>query len=43
MALHSSILVSRILWAEEPPHGYSPWGHRETDTTEQLIQHHNTF
>ena len=36
MALHSSILVSRILWAEEPG-GYSPWGHRETDTTEQLI------
>ena len=42
MAPHSSILVSGIPWAEEPG-GYSPWGHKETDTTEQLIQHHNTF
>ena len=27
----------RITWTEEPP-GYSPWGHKESDTTEQLIQ-----
>ena len=32
MATHSSILAWRISWAEEP----SPWGHKESDTTEQL-------
>ena len=35
MATHSSILAWRIPWTEEPA-GYSPWGHRESDTTEQL-------
>ena len=35
MATHSSILVWRILWTEEPA-GYSPWGHKESDATEQL-------
>ena len=34
MANHSSILVWKIPWTEEP--GYSPWGHKESDTTEQL-------
>ena len=34
MATHSRILVWRIPWTEEP--GYSPWGHKESDTTEQL-------
>ena len=29
-ATHSSILAWRIPWA------YSPWGHKESDTTEQL-------
>ena len=32
MATHSSILAWRISWAEEPG-GYSPWGHKELDTT----------
>ena len=37
MATHSSILAWRIpmdrgAW----PAGYSPWGHKELDTTEQL-------
>ena len=35
MATHSSILAWRISWTEEPG-GYSPWGHKELDTTEQL-------
>ena len=32
MATHSSILAWEIPWTEEP--GYSPWGHKEGDTTE---------
>ena len=32
MATHSSVLAWRIQWTEEPG-GYSPWGHRESDTT----------
>ena len=43
MATHSSVLASRISWTEEPTVlcgatwvGYSPWGLRESDTTEQL-------
>ena len=39
MATHSSILIWRIPWTEEPG-GYSPRGHKESDTTEQLIQTH---
>ena len=35
MATHSSILVWRIPWTEEPG-GYSPWGHEESDRAEQL-------
>ena len=35
MATHSSILAWRIPWTEEPD-GYSPWGCKESDTTEQL-------
>ena len=31
--MHSSILAWRIPRTEEPG-GYSPWGHRESDTTE---------
>jgi len=40
MATHSSILAWRIPWAEELT-GYSPWGRKESDTTERLshIQH----
>ena len=33
MVIHSCILAWRILWTEEPG-GYSPWGHKETDTIE---------
>ena len=35
MATHSN-LAWRIPWTEEPG-GYSPWGHKELDTTERLI------
>ena len=35
MATHSSTLAWRIPWREEPG-GYSPWGHKESDTTEKL-------
>ena len=35
MATHSSILVWRIPWTEEPDRlYYSPWGRKESDTTE---------
>ena len=30
-----SILAWRIPWTEEPS-SYSPWGHKESDMTEQL-------
>ena len=33
MATPSSILAWRIPWTEEPG-GYSPWDHKESDTTE---------
>ena len=33
MATHSSIPAWRIPWIEV---GYSPWGHKESDTTEWL-------
>ena len=33
MATHSSILAKRIPWTEKPG-GYSPQGHKESDTTE---------
>ena len=32
MATHSSTLAWRIPWTEELK-GYSPWGHKESDTT----------
>ena len=32
---HSSILAWKIPWTEEPGR-YSPWGHKESDMTEQL-------
>ena len=34
MATHSSILAWKILWTEEPGRMYSPWGRKESDTTE---------
>ena len=36
MATHSSILAWEIPWTEEPD---SLWGHKESDTTEQLTTH----
>ena len=38
MATHSSILVWRIPWTEEPG-GYSPEGYKEWDTTEAVTVH----
>ena len=35
MATHSSILAWEIVWTEESG-GLSPWGRKESDTTEQL-------
>ena len=35
MATHSSILAWRIPWTESLA-GYSSWGHKESDVTEQL-------
>ena len=35
MASHSGTLAWRIPWTEEPA-GYSPWGGKESDTTERL-------
>ena len=36
MATHSSTLVQKIPWTEEPGAGYCPWGPRESDTTERF-------
>ena len=36
MATHSSILPWKIPWTEEPGRLYSPWGCKESDTTERL-------
>ena len=33
LATRSSILAWKIPWTEEPG-GYSPWGRKESDTTE---------
>ena len=38
MATHSSILAWRIPWTEETG-GYSPQGHKESDTTERACTH----
>ena len=35
MVTHSSVLAWRVPWTEEPV-GYSPWDHKELDTTEGL-------
>ena len=34
MAAHSGVLVWKIPWSEEHGRLYSPWGHKELDTTE---------
>ena len=38
MATHSSVLAWRVLWTGAS--GYSPWNHKESDTTEWLTQIH---
>ena len=38
MATHSSTFAWKIPWTEEPV-GYSPWGHKASDTTERLHFH----
>ena len=35
-AMHSSILTWRIPWTEETDRLYSPWDHKESDTTEEI-------
>ena len=42
MATHSSILVWKIPWTEEPYRLLSPWGLKEPDMTEQLHIHIET-
>ena len=37
-ATHSSIPAWKIPWTEEPG-GYSPWGCKESDTTEHARMH----
>ena len=42
MPTHSSIPAWEIPWTEDPG-SYSPWGHKESDTTEYmtpLLSHH---
>ena len=34
MATHSRILAGEIPWTGESGGDYSPWGHKELDTTE---------
>ena len=41
MATHSSILALRIPWTEKP-RGLRPWGHKESDVSEQLSMHADT-
>ena len=42
MATHSSILAWRIPWTEEPGR-FQSMGSQESDTTEQLNQHHHQY
>ena len=37
IATHSSILAGIIPWTDEP--GGLPWGHKESETTEQLCMY----
>ena len=39
MATHSCTLAWKIPWMEEPGRLYSPWGRKESDTTELLHFH----
>ena len=42
MASHSSIFVLKKSHGQRSLAGYSPWGHKESDTTEQLTLSHFT-
>ena len=42
MTTQSSILAWKIPWTEEPGRLYSPWGHKEVDTTENTHTHTHT-
>ena len=42
IATHSSILACRIQWTEKPGR-HSPWGHRESGTTESDLAHGHTL
>ena len=43
MATHSSVFAWEIPWTEEPGGlQSSPWGHKESDTTEHTHAHVNT-
>jgi len=42
MATHSGIFAWEIPWTEEPG-GYSPWGGKELDMTEQLNNKNNAY
>ena len=37
IATQSNIHAWKIPWTEEPGELYSPWGHKESDTTERLL------
>ena len=39
MTPYYSILPWKMPWAEEPGRLYSPWGCKESDTTERLTLH----
>ena len=39
MAPHSSTLAWKIPWTEEPGQGCSPWGRKESYTTERVQFH----
>ena len=39
MATHSSTHAWKIPWMEKPGGVHSPWGRKESDTTEQLHFH----
>ena len=41
MATRCSILAWKIPWTDEPG-GYSPWGHKDLEMTEQLSAHTHT-
>ena len=43
MATHFSTLTWKIPWKEESGTGYSPWGPKELDTTEQLHFYYLSF